>query len=434
MFREWSVDLLRIIVLAIFVVAVTAISTDIYLTSAIVFPIVFALFVLEQKPGGIESLEVKVPEKAWVGETMLVECSFECPTPGTAINLELLLPEQFEIVDGTNVHIFYRGKKQGNFRFEMKVRTLRRGEYSINLLKYVAHSTGGGLRRTAGRITLNKNIEVVPRVQVMKKRNIKTFSKKFVPRQSTARIGPPSTEFDSIRNYVHGDPVKSINWKATARVAGGGGLLVNQYEKEGMSTTLIVLDRGGYMKKGTPDTNPFESGIRATLTISRLLLDRRINTGFWYGQKFRGRAGYVQPSSDLDNFQRIKKALLFGETAEAVKVPIDPGKLFYDHLMATGANVLLMTNVAEINSVSISNFVKGISRMASNIVVLDILPFGIISNYHGSGIVELYGDLILRKANAEIYKSLPSNARIFSWDPEIERMSGVLSSISSYLR
>ncbi len=434
MFREWSIDLLRLIFVAVAVVIAAVISTDIYLASAVVMPVILALLVLDRKPGKIESVDLNVPEKAWVGEPMDVYCRVRSTVPGTVLNLELVLPPQFEIIRGSNVHIFYVGRKQRDFDFRMKLMVLRRGEYAIERLRYTSHSMGGGLRRSTGSIELNRKVEVIPRVQVMKRKNIKTFSRKFVPRQSTARIGPPSTEFDSVRNYSHGDPVKSINWKATARNPGGNTLLVNRYEREGMSTSLIVLDRAGYMKKGSLDTNPFESGIRAILSLSRLLLDRRINTGFWYGQAFGRRRGYVMPSTDMGNYQLIKKTLIYGEPLEAVKVEINPGKLFYDSLRATGANVLIMTNITPINVESLSNFIKYTSRMASKILVMDILPYGIISRIQESGIAELYGEAILRKSNSRIYREVPKNARIISWDPEVERMSGVLTKIAGFLR
>lgn len=434
MFRDWSIDLLKMIVIAVVVVVATAVSTDIFLISAIIFPILFALLILDRRPGKIESVILDVQERARVGEEITINCSVSCSVPGTLINLELLLPDQFDVTEGSNVHIFYRRNKEDTFTFNLKAVALRRGQYTIEKLKYTAHGHGGSLRKNSGTILLDCSLEVLPKVQVMKKRNVKTFSKKFVPRQSTAIIGPPSTEFDSIRNYVHGDPMKTVNWKATARLPNSSTLLVNQYEREGMSTSIILLDRGGYMRKGTMDTNPFESGIRATLTFSRLLLDRRISTGFWYAQKYSRKPVYVQPSSDIYNFQRIKRTLISGETAEAVRIPVDPGKTFFDHLKTTGANVLFLTNITEINRVAISNFTKYISRMATNVVILDILPYGIISKSHDSGVEQIYGQLILRRINRTLYENFPPNVKIFSWDPEVEKMSGILTEISHYMR
>lgn len=54
------------------------------------------------------------------------------------------------------------------------------------------------------------------------------------------------TEFDSLRDYVRGDDVRSIDWRATARrsAAPGSGLVVRTWRPERDRRVVIVIDSG----------------------------------------------------------------------------------------------------------------------------------------------------------------------------------------------
>ncbi|WP_297534952.1 DUF58 domain-containing protein [Thermococcus sp.] len=51
--------------------------------------------------------------------------------------------------------------------------------------------------------------------------------------------GKVSMDFREVRDYQPGDPLKKINWKASARF---GRILVNEFEREGSGTVFIVID------------------------------------------------------------------------------------------------------------------------------------------------------------------------------------------------
>ncbi|MCR4392584.1 MAG: DUF58 domain-containing protein [Candidatus Acetothermia bacterium] len=54
-----------------------------------------------------------------------------------------------------------------------------------------------------------------------------------------ARRGGTGTEFFGAREYLPGDDVRRINWKAYARL---GGLVINQFEEERAADVVVVLD------------------------------------------------------------------------------------------------------------------------------------------------------------------------------------------------
>src|SRR5690606_11440444 len=55
-----------------------------------------------------------------------------------------------------------------------------------------------------------------------------------------------SVEFEQIKEYVTGDDIRSINWKATARK--GGQLMVNNYTDERSQQVYCIIDKGRVMK------------------------------------------------------------------------------------------------------------------------------------------------------------------------------------------
>lgn len=434
MFKGWSVDLLRVLFLTIGTVIVAAVSADIYLASAIIFPVVFALFIFDRKPSEVTRVSIDMPERGWVGEEFDLTCSVYLKGKSGIMNLELKLPDQFDIRDGNNVHVFYKKRKSDVFKFEMKLRSMRRGTFSLSSFRYSSYASAGDFRKQSKKFTVESTIEILPRVEIMRRRAVKTYSRRYRPRAASARIGPPSTEFDSIRSYSHGDPLKTVNWKATARMADGRSLMVNRYEKEGLSTSLLVLDRNAYMKKGTLEVNPFESGIRLILSLSRLLLERSVNTGFWYGQKYSSQRGYVQPATDIENFQRIKRTLIVGEPLESMMTVIDPGKGFYHTLSNTAANVLFVTSLSSYNSTIVNFFIRAISRKSGYSYILDILPYGAIASYKNSEVARLFGSQVMRKSVSRIYGQLPRNAKIVTWDPMEEKLGSVVGLLANYLR
>jgi len=91
------------------------------------------------------------------------------------------------------------------------------------------------------------------------------------PINDMAKIGVATTDFREIRNYVYGDPIKNINWKATARSSSPEMWpLTNEYEVEGKKTVWLFLDTAGELEIGTNINNAFD--IVSKLLMHNLLL------------------------------------------------------------------------------------------------------------------------------------------------------------------
>lgn len=72
------------------------------------------------------------------------------------------------------------------------------------------------------------------------------------------------TEFESLREYVGGDPFRSIDWNATAR---RGKLMVAQYEAERSQQIVLALDAGRLMSPRLNDRRKLDYAVSAALAI-----------------------------------------------------------------------------------------------------------------------------------------------------------------------
>ncbi len=81
------------------------------------------------------------------------------------------------------------------------------------------------------------------------------------------------TEFDSLREYVRGDDVRAIDWRATARrgiTSSGLGLQVRQYRPERDRRLIIVLDTGRTSAARVGDAPRLDSALDAALLLAAL--------------------------------------------------------------------------------------------------------------------------------------------------------------------
>ncbi|GAB2493436.1 DUF58 domain-containing protein [Nocardiopsis aegyptia] len=85
--------------------------------------------------------------------------------------------------------------------------------------------------------------------------------------QHTAMVRGQGSEFDSLRDYVPGDDVRSIDWRATAR---GDGVVVRTWRPERDRRILIVLDTGRTSAGRVGDTPRLDHAMDAALLLAAL--------------------------------------------------------------------------------------------------------------------------------------------------------------------
>jgi uncharacterized protein (DUF58 family) len=82
------------------------------------------------------------------------------------------------------------------------------------------------------------------------------------------------TEFDSLREYVAGDDVRSIDWRATARTSvaarAGSGIMVRTWRPERDRRVVIVIDTGRASAARIADEPRLDTAFEAALLLAAL--------------------------------------------------------------------------------------------------------------------------------------------------------------------
>jgi len=119
-----------------------------------------------------------------------------------------------------------------------------------------------------------------------------------------------SMEFEQIKEYVRGDDMRTINWKATARK---GGLMVNNYTDERSQQVYSIIDKGRLMKMPFNELTLLDYAINSTLVLSNVCLQKQDRVGV---MTFANRMGSLI-AADRKPIQRenILQLLYIQETA-----------------------------------------------------------------------------------------------------------------------
>jgi len=92
-----------------------------------------------------------------------------------------------------------------------------------------------------------------------------------------------SMEFEQIKEYVPGDDIRTINWKATARK---GGLMVNNFVEEKSQQVYCILDKGRLMKMPFQGMTLLDHAINSTLVLADICLHKQDRVGLMtFGDK-----------------------------------------------------------------------------------------------------------------------------------------------------
>jgi uncharacterized protein (DUF58 family) len=203
------------------------------------------------------------------------------------VDMEIIdeLPVQFQKRDWLLKYRF-RAREQRSIIYNM--RPVERGEYHFGDIILYVRSLLGLLK-----------YELLSRTSIQTEHGNKRMRK----------IGH-SMEFEQIKEYVRGDDIRSVNWKATARK---GSLMVNNYTDEKSQQVYCIIDKGRLMKMPFGGLTLLDYAINSTLVLSNVCLQKQDKVGL---MTFASKMGSVL-AADRKPIQRenILQLLYNQETA-----------------------------------------------------------------------------------------------------------------------
>ena len=173
-----------------------------------------------------------------------------------------------------------------------RIRPTRRGEYIFHAINaYVKGPFRFVIRR---RIMGDKQVaRVYPSFLFLRQFEFQAhFSNQGGANLKKVRRSGSSMEFEQIRDYVNGDDIRSINWRATAKNA--GQLMINSYTDEKSQQIYCVIDKGRVMKMPFNGLTLLDYAINAALMMTGVALAKQDKTGLI---SFGDKAGDFLPAS-----------------------------------------------------------------------------------------------------------------------------------------
>ena len=235
--------------------------------------LVFDIFILFRKKEGISAKRL-LPQKFSNSDENLVPVTLQNKYP-LRVHLKIIdeLPVQFQERDFN-----YETRLDVNqfHTYEYSVKPVERGEYHFgNLNVYVSSPINIIARRY--RFDHSGMVAVYPSFIQMRKYEFLAMSNRLTEfgLKKIRRIGH-TMEFEQIKNYVMGDDVRTINWKATAKRA---QLMVNQYQDEKSQPIYSLIDTGRVMKMPFEGLKLLDYAINATLAFSNIALLKNDKAG-----------------------------------------------------------------------------------------------------------------------------------------------------------
>ncbi|MDT0676230.1 DUF58 domain-containing protein [Autumnicola musiva] len=193
---------------------------------------------------------------------------------------------------------------KGKHTFEYIVRPLHRGEYIFGKLNIYV-STHLKLVKKRQVFDEDQVVKVYPSFIQMKKLDFLAIDNKISQPgiKKIRRIGH-TMEFEQIKEYVSGDDVRTINWKATAKQ---GNLMVNQFQDEKAQPVYSIIDAGRVMKMPFKGLSLLDYAINSSLAFSNVALKKKDKVGL---VSFSNKIEYIlAANSKLSQLNRILETL-----------------------------------------------------------------------------------------------------------------------------
>lgn len=217
------------------------------------------------------------------------------------------LPHQFQKRD-LEFRVKLIAGEEKKIRYHL--RPVKRGEYSFGSVNVIVSTTIGLLARRF-KFSSDKMVPVYPSFLQMRKYELLAIHNRLTETgiKKIRKIGN-NQEFELIKEYVQGDDIRTINWKATARRS---SLMVNHYQDERSQQVYCLIDKGRVMQMPFDGMSLLDYAINTTLVISNIAIKKYDKAGL---VTFQDKIGtMLLAGRKNDQISRILEVLFNQKTA-----------------------------------------------------------------------------------------------------------------------
>jgi uncharacterized protein (DUF58 family) len=386
------------------------------------------------QPSKIEVTRREPKKICFVNETVEVAFKVEVKEGLGILILRDLIPQYFELVEGNNLKIIWKGLKPYSETLSYKIRCTKRGTYELQNLNWESRHVLGLKQTVTGKFTGGQTIEVKIRTLSLRRvRNLKTTTRLPLPMGAFCKAGLSTTDFQEIREYTYGDPYREINWKATARLATGtrSKPFVNEYEREGKKFVWIFIDGSPAMcVHGSAISNTFEHAIAAANNLSQYYLERDCCVGVYLYNK-HPHPKLLYPDLGRRQRYKISRELLTADTGpeKSLRESVQQVK---PYLAGTNPLCIIITTLSRTASGNVVAGVKELakysrkhSRRTANLFVINVSSYPFAAKNEN----ESLGADILETKSLPVRRQLrKTGAIVVDWNPLEQPLAKVLLS------
>ena len=325
--------------------------------------------------------------------------------PGIAL-LECLdiLPSELEVVRGAN-HTILTLAADETVEIAYTVRPALKGEFTLGPFRARAlDALGLGVEDLV--LPMTSSMTVAPGIESLKHTPLgPRRTRPWFGHVPSRQIGPGS-EFWGVREYVSGDELRRINWKASARF---DGLYSNEYQGERSGDVVILLDARAESAVGTLTGNAVEVGVRAALGVAERVLESKNRVGLIVQ---RDVLDWVPPAFGRKQLYRILDHLIHVHAGG--EWPLAYVTWVLTRYFPQDALIVLISPLTD------PSFEEGVLRLAArgyDITVLSPSPLEIERQFldRSPSRDTAYRILLMERAN--LIAQLRRVAQVVDWDP-----------------
>jgi uncharacterized protein (DUF58 family) len=243
--------------------------------------------------------EIEAGERAVEGDEIGVRITLAALSTVDRLDVFVRLPAGLRAADGHQAQGMRLGRGERR-TLELTLRAERWGAHHLGPV-YLRARDALGLLVAEGMLARTPEIRVYPREDTLRRilqpRETQVFTGSEVARRKGEGI-----EFADMRPWAPGDPLKRVNWRATAR---RNEMWVNESHPERNTDVILFVD--SFAEARGQDASTLDLAVRATAALADAYIRRRDRVGLI---SFGGILRWLEPGMGTVQLYRIVDALL----------------------------------------------------------------------------------------------------------------------------
>ena len=243
--------------------------------------------------------EITADARAVEGDDVVVRIMLTASATVDRLDVFVRVPAGLRVVEGEQARSLRlaRGEQR---ELELTLHAVRWGAHQLGPVYLRAHDPFG-LHVAEGMLARTPEVRVYPREdslrRILQPRDTQLFTGNEVARRKGEGI-----EFADMRPWAPGDPLKRVNWRATAR---RGEVWVNESHPERNTDVILFVD--SFAEARGQDASTLDLAVRATAALADAYVGRRDRIGLI---SFGGILRWLEPGLGTVQLYRVVDALL----------------------------------------------------------------------------------------------------------------------------